>query len=66
LAFIYKSYPSYIEPSFVAEQIDYEKRFLDLYEKGKLGISKIAELMGWDFEKTHRFIMEKSKKILIS
>ncbi|MHA1383105.1 MAG: hypothetical protein ACTSR3_05005 [Candidatus Helarchaeota archaeon] len=66
LAFIYKSYPSYIEPSVKAEQIDYEKRFLELYEKGKLGISKIAELLGWNLDKTHKYIMEKSKKILIS
>ncbi len=61
LAFIYKSYPEYISDSIKAESIDYEKVFLDLYNKGEIGISKIAELMGWELQKAYDFIKQKTK-----
>jgi len=61
LAFIYKSYPEYISDSIKADSIDYEKVFLDLYNKGELGVSKIAELMGWELEKAYEFIKQNSK-----
>jgi uncharacterized protein YwgA len=65
LAFIYKSDPDYISDSIVADKIDYEKVFLGLYEKGELGISKIAELMGWDIEKAYDFIKQNTKLHII-
>ncbi len=61
LAFIYKTAPDFISDSIVADKIDYEKVFLELYEKGELGVSKIAELMGWDLEKAYDFIKKNSK-----
>ncbi|TFG19156.1 MAG: hypothetical protein EU533_07025 [Promethearchaeota archaeon] len=61
LAFIYKSDPDYISDSIVADKIDYGKVFLGLYEKGELGISKIAELLGWDLEKAYEFIKQNTK-----
>ena len=63
LAFIYKSYPEFIDDSIVADSLDYEKLFLDLYERGMLGISKIAELMGWPVDKAYDFIQEQSGRI---
>ena len=61
LAFIYKSYPDYIGDSNVADKMDYEKIFLELYDKGELGISKIAELMGWEFQEAYDFIKKNTK-----
>ncbi len=61
LAFIYKSDPDYISDSIVADKIDYEKIFLELYEKGELGISKIAELMGWELQEAYDFIKKNTK-----
>ncbi len=61
LAFIYKGFPDYISDSIVADKIDYEKIYLELYEKGELGISKIAELMGWEFQKAYDFIKNNTK-----
>jgi len=61
LAFIYKSYPNYIDDSIVADEMDYEKKFLELYDKGELGISKIAELMGWEFQEAYDFIKKNTK-----
>ena len=63
LAFIYKSYPAFIDDSIVADSLDYEKIFLDLYERGMLGISKIAELMGWPVDKAYDFIQEQAGRI---
>ncbi|MBA7563436.1 hypothetical protein ES708_05094 [subsurface metagenome] len=61
LAFIYKSEPDYIGDSIVADKMDYEKIFLELYDKGELGISKIAELMGWEFQEAYDFIRKNTK-----
>jgi len=61
LAFIYKSYPDYIDDSIVADKMNYEKIFLELYDKGELGISKIAELMGWEFQEAYDFIKKNTK-----
>ena len=61
LAFIYKSYPGYISDSIVADEMDYEKIFIELYEKGELGVSKIAELMGWEFQEAYDFIKKNTK-----
>ncbi|MHA1488973.1 MAG: hypothetical protein ACTSRI_04890 [Promethearchaeota archaeon] len=61
LAFIYKSDPDYISDSIVADKINYEKIFLELYEKGELGISKIAELMGWELQEAYDFIKKNTK-----
>jgi len=61
LAFIYKGYPDYIGNSIVADKMDYEKIFLELYDKGELGISKIAELMGWEFQEAYDFIKKNTK-----
>ena len=61
LAFIYKNDPDFVSDSIVADKIDYEKNFLGLYEKGELGISKIAELMGWEFQEAYDFIKKNSK-----
>ena len=63
LAFIYKSFPEYIDPSIAAEKIDYEKTFLQCYEEGKLGISKIAELLGWSYQKTYDYIHKNARRI---
>jgi uncharacterized protein YwgA len=65
LAFIYKSEPDYIADSIVADKMDYEKIFLELYDKGELGISKIAELMGWEFQEAYDFIKKNTKLQLL-
>ena len=41
--------------------MNYEKIFLELYDKGELGISKIAELMGWEFQEAYDFIRKNTK-----
>ena len=63
LAFIFKSFPDFINDSIKADSLDYEKLFLELYERGLLGISKIAELMGWPLDKAYDFIQEQSGRI---
>lgn len=65
LAFINKSDPDYISDSIVADKIDYKNVFLGLYDKGELGISKIAELLGWDLEKAYEFIKQNTKLHII-
>ncbi len=65
LAFIYKSFPDYVEYSIRAEQLDYKKIFLDLYEKGKLGISKIAELIGCSYDEAYDLIKKNTKPIIL-
>jgi uncharacterized protein YwgA len=65
LAFIYKSFPEYIEPSIKAEELNYEALFLEMYEEGKIGISKIAELMNWSFDKAYEFIKKNARAILL-
>lgn len=65
LAFIYKSFPDYIEYSIRAEQLDYKKIFIDLYEKGKLGISKIAELIGCSYDEVYDIIKKNTKPIVL-
>jgi uncharacterized protein YwgA len=65
LAFIYKSYPKYIDPSIKANQLNYENIFLKMYEEGKIGISKIAELMKWPLNKTYEFIKKNAKTVLL-
>ncbi len=64
LAFIYKSFPDYISSSIEADKIDYEKEFLKLYEKGKLGISKIAELLNWSYDKVYDYIKNHGKLVI--
>ncbi|MHA1360455.1 MAG: hypothetical protein ACTSRC_20215 [Candidatus Helarchaeota archaeon] len=65
LAFIYKSYPDYVDPSNsqVADSLNYEEIFLQCYEEGKLGISKIAELMGWSYQEAYDFIQKNARRI---
>ena len=65
LAFIYKSFPTYIKPSIKASELDYINIFLKLYEKGKLGISKIAELLGCSYDEAYELVKENSKTILL-
>lgn len=65
LAFIYKSFPDYIDDSIIADSIDYKNIFLGLYERGELGISKIAELMGWEFQKAYDFIRKNAKLLIL-
>lgn len=65
LAFIYKSYPDYIESSIKADQLDYEKIFIKLYKKGKLGISKIAELLGLSINNAYNLIKQKTNPIIL-
>ena len=36
-----------------------------LYEKGELGISKIAEILGMDFDDVYEYIMKNAKRIWI-
>ena len=65
LAFIYKSFPRYIEPSIKAEELEYEKLFLKMYEEGKIGISKIAELMDWTYDRAYDFIKQNAKTVVL-
>ena len=65
LAFIYKSFPNYVEYSIRKEKLDYIKIFLNLYEKGKLGISKIAELMGCSYDEAYDLIKKNTKPIML-
>lgn len=65
LAFIYKSFPEYVEPSIIADELNYKKIFLKMYEKGKIGISKIAELMGWSYEQAYDFVKRNAKKVIL-
>jgi len=65
LAFIYKSYPEYISDSIKAERLDYEAIFINLYERGLLGISKIAELMGWTYEEAMDHIIKKIGRLRV-
>ncbi|WP_371805697.1 hypothetical protein [Candidatus Lokiarchaeum ossiferum] len=59
LAFVYKEFPEYREQSIVDNELDYENIFNAMYKSGKLGISKIAELMGWSLDKTYDFLNQK-------
>ncbi|MFO8019986.1 MAG: hypothetical protein R6U96_15280 [Promethearchaeia archaeon] len=65
LAFIYKSFPEYVEPSIKADKLNYKKIFLKMYEEGKIGISKIAELMGWSYERAYEFVKQNAKKVIL-
>jgi uncharacterized protein YwgA len=65
LAYVYKKYPQYVENSIRAPKLNYEKIFLKLYEKGELGISKIAELMGKSYEEVYELIQKKAKRIIV-
>jgi len=65
LAFIYKSYPEFIESSIKADQINYEDIFIELYRKGKLSVSKIAELMNLSLEMAYNLIKKKTKPIIL-
>jgi hypothetical protein len=56
LAFIYKAYPGYIDQSIKAKDLRYEKLFAQLYERDLLGVSKIAELMGWTIDYAIQFL----------
>ena len=62
LAYIYKSFPEYVEPSIKAEQIDYEKQFL---KRGKLGISSISKLLGLTSEEAIEWIKNNTKSIIL-
>ena len=63
LAYIYKEFPSYREQSIVDKDLDYEKIFYMMYKSGKLGISKIAELLGWSVDETYDFLKDNNKYI---
>ena len=65
LAFVYKSFPEYIEPSIKAESLDYKRIFLNLYNEGKIGVSKISELMNWSYEDTLKFIKNNTNPIIL-
>jgi predicted translin family RNA/ssDNA-binding protein len=65
LAFIYKKFPEYVEPSIKADKLNYKKIFLKMYEEGKIGISKIAELMDWSFERAYEFVKQNAKKVIL-
>ncbi|MFX0134564.1 MAG: hypothetical protein ACFFDN_13065 [Candidatus Hodarchaeota archaeon] len=65
LAFIYKSYPDFIESSIRADELDYENIFIELYKKGKLSVSKIAELMDISLEDAYEKIKEKVKPAIL-
>lgn len=65
LAFIYKKFPAYIGNSIISDTIDYKNQFLKLYEKGKLGISKIAELLDCSYDDIYDYIKRNSKLILL-
>ncbi|MGV9199547.1 MAG: hypothetical protein ACOC4M_12100 [Promethearchaeia archaeon] len=65
LAFIYKSFPKYVEPSMKADKLNYKKIFLKMYEEGKMGISRIAELMGWSYERVYEFVKQNAKKVIL-
>lgn len=65
LAFIYKSFPEYVEPSIIADKLNYKKIFLKMYEEGKIGISKIAELMNWSYEQAYEFVKRNAKKVIL-
>jgi len=65
LAFIYKSFPEYVEPSIKAEELEYEKIFLKMYEEGKIGVSKIAELMDWTYDRAYDFIKRNAKTVVL-
>jgi hypothetical protein len=56
LAFIYKSYPGYIDQSVKAKDLHYEKLFTQLYERDLLGVSKIAELMDWTIDYAYKYL----------
>lgn len=65
LALIYKQFPEYIGNSIISDTIDYKKQFLKLYEKEKLGISKIAELLHCSYDDIYDYIKRNSKLILL-
>ncbi|MHA1274743.1 MAG: hypothetical protein ACTSQP_03955 [Promethearchaeota archaeon] len=65
LAFIYKQFPQYISNSIISDTIDYKKEFLKLYEKGKFGISKIAELLQCSYDDIYDYIKKNSKLMLL-
>lgn len=56
LAFVYKEFPIYRELSLVEKDLNYEEIFIKMYKDGKLGISKIAELLGRSVEETYKFL----------
>ncbi|MGV9172783.1 MAG: hypothetical protein ACOC35_09480 [Promethearchaeia archaeon] len=65
LAFIYKSFPEYVEPSIKADKLKYKRIFLKMYEEGKIGISKIAELMGWSYERAYEYVKQNARKVIL-
>ncbi|MHA1285187.1 MAG: hypothetical protein ACTSQP_22030 [Promethearchaeota archaeon] len=65
LAFIYKESPEYISNSIISDKIDYKKQFLKLYEEGKLGISKIAELLKCSYDDIYEYIKSRGKLMLL-
>jgi uncharacterized protein YwgA len=63
LAFIYKTYPAYIDQSIKANDLPYEKLFAQLYERDLLGVSKIAELMGWTIDRAYQYLNARSSHV---
>ena len=61
LAFIYKLEPEYIENSIKSDQLDYEELFITAYREGKLGLSKISELLNIPMIELKKKIRDKSK-----
>lgn len=65
LAYIYKAFPEYVEPSIKAEELNYENLFLNLYNRGKLGIASIAKLMGFSIEEAIEWVKKHTKPIVL-
>ncbi len=63
LAFIYKAYPGFIDQSVKAKDLHYEKLFAHLYERDLLGVSKIAELMGWSVDYAYQYLHAKASHV---
>ena len=66
LAFIYKEYPGYIDQSVKAKELDYPKLFSQLYKRDLLGVSKIAELLGWSTDDAYQFLKENTGHVASS
>jgi hypothetical protein len=63
LAFIYKAYPGYIDQLVKAKDLHYEKLFAHLYERDLLGVSKIAELMGWTIDYAYQYLNARASHV---
>jgi hypothetical protein len=46
-----------------AKDLHYEKLFAQLYERDLLGVSKIAELMGWSVDYAYQYLHAKASHV---